>query len=503
VQRFLSRLSPKVAPVAWACLLAAHTASSATAVTFRTSDARLASAFDWARKQALAYTFKGDPVGLWYEAALPGRQAFCMRDTAHQSMGAHFLGLEPYTRNMLRKFAENISESKDWCSYWEINRDNVPAPADYKDDAQFWYNLPANFDVLDASYRMYVWSGDSSYLIDPVFQNFYRRTVHDYVERWDLSLERIMMRPRIMNIRGHLDPANRFQRNRGIPSYDEANPDFVVAIDQLAAQYAGYLAYSRLARLRADTSEANEFLRRAIAVKAFVNEIWWDKKSGTYYSRVNLDHRLEGNGLTISLLYYEVAQDGEKSAAVLKSILEAIQHKERMGVEGQSHLPEILYRYGKAEAAYQQILDLTREDKERREYPEVSYSVVGAIVNGLMGIEVESPEPGKAFQDAQYVEGPVVTTPRLTSQTEWAEVGQVPVRANQINVRHEGLRRSTLQNTTGPSLVWKACFPGSFATLIVDGKAVQAKSAGKHGEVLSCATIDVGSGDTRTVYTRR
>lgn len=123
-------------------------------LTLKTSDARLAAAFEWARRQALAYVFEGDPAGAWYEAALPGRQAFCMRDTAHQSAGAHFLGLDRHTRNMLQKFAENISDSKDWCSFWEIDRYNRPAPVDYKDDTQFWYNLPANFDVLDACYRM-------------------------------------------------------------------------------------------------------------------------------------------------------------------------------------------------------------------------------------------------------------------------------------------------------------------------------------------------------------
>jgi hypothetical protein len=122
----------------------------------------------------------GDPAGDWYEAALPGRQAFCMCDTAHQCMGAHMLGLTGYTHNMLHKFAENISESKDLCSYWEINRENLPAPADYLDDAHFWYNLPANFDILDACYRMYTWTGDQTYLNDPVFLNFYRRTVHEY-----------------------------------------------------------------------------------------------------------------------------------------------------------------------------------------------------------------------------------------------------------------------------------------------------------------------------------
>ena len=54
------------------------------------------------------YAYDGDPVGLWYEAALPGRRAFCMRDVSHQVAGAQALGLSSYTHNMLRHFAENI-----------------------------------------------------------------------------------------------------------------------------------------------------------------------------------------------------------------------------------------------------------------------------------------------------------------------------------------------------------------------------------------------------------
>ena len=42
----------------------------------RSSDAALVHAFDWAKGQALSYVREGDPVGPWYEAALPGRQAF-------------------------------------------------------------------------------------------------------------------------------------------------------------------------------------------------------------------------------------------------------------------------------------------------------------------------------------------------------------------------------------------------------------------------------------------
>jgi hypothetical protein len=463
-----------------------------------TSDANLAAAFGWARRQALAYAFSGDPVGDWYEAALPGRQAFCMRDVSHQCMGAHALGLGRHTRNMLTKFAENISEEKDWCSYWEINRENRPAPVDYRDDADFWYNLPANFDVLDACFRMYMWSGDRAYLSDEAFVNFYKRTVHEYVAHWDLGLDRIMTRPRIMNIRG------RFQANRGIPSYEESDTNFVVAIDQIAVQYAGYLAYARFEQLLGNEEESQESLKRADDVKAFMNQVWWDKDSGSYYSSVGLDHKLRKHGSNLAaVLYYGAAEDGPKSESVVNAVLRSIANKEPMSIEKQSHLPEILYRYGRPDAAYDEVLDLTREGKERREYPEASYAVVGAIVTGMMGIEVVLAEPRKALQEPMYVEGTVRTLPRLTVKTRWAELRHVPIRANEISVRHDGLSKTTLTNAGGPALIWNACFPGSHGKLLANGKAVKAKPSGTgpNGQPTSCTTIVVGSGERRIVQT--
>lgn len=234
-------------------------------------------------------------------------------------------------------------------------------------------------------------------------------------------------------------------------------------------------------------------------MRALVNEKWWDEKARDYYSVLNLDHRLEGHDLNPSLLYYGIAEDGTKSAAVLKSIVELFAHHEQIGIELQSHLPEILYRYDKSDAAYAQILDLTREDKYRREYPEVSYAVVEAIVTGLVGIEVEAAEPGKAMQNSHYVQGPVVTIPRLTVQTQWAQASHVPIRANEIRVRHDGLKKSVLENTTGPSLIWRACLPGNYPTLLVDDRPLAAEHGQEHGQPLSCAAIPVGSGNIRTV----
>lgn len=92
-------------------------------LTFHSYSAKLNQGFQWAMRQALSYVHSGgDPVGYWYEAALPGRDAFCMRDVSHQSSGAAAMGFSAHNLNMAQKFAASISEGKDYCCFWEINR---------------------------------------------------------------------------------------------------------------------------------------------------------------------------------------------------------------------------------------------------------------------------------------------------------------------------------------------------------------------------------------------
>src|SRR5215469_8929221 len=78
-------------------------------IEFESPDKKLSDGFRWAKAQALAYARTDGSIGPWYEASLPGRNAFCMRDVSHMSTGAQFLGLGPRTMNMLRRFAANIS----------------------------------------------------------------------------------------------------------------------------------------------------------------------------------------------------------------------------------------------------------------------------------------------------------------------------------------------------------------------------------------------------------
>jgi len=407
-----------------------------------------------------------------------------MRDVSHQVAGAQALGLSKYTHNMLHRFAENISASKDWCSYWEINYLNHPAPIDFKNDAEFWYNLPANFDVLDACYRMYLWTGDRTYIEDPMFLKFYDHTVTDYVSRWDLGVDRIMSRR---------NPPQTPPFFRGDPSYEESRRDVTLGVDLLATQYAGYRSYAAIQSIRGDDAAAQMYLRRASELRELINTKWWNPNGGYFFAFLDEDHNFRGRA-GADLLYRDAVDDGLKAQSTLDTLLKTMRDEPASAVEPESHYPEILYRYGDPDAAYAEIMELTRAGRERQEYPEVSYSVIGAIVNGLMGIEVEPDVPIEDLAQGKPFETVVRTMPQLTAKTTWVELRNLPIGDGSVTVRHRGDRRTILINHEKTDLNWEAAFPGSFATLVVNGKRTNAHTEFHHfGHVVTWVRIQVKS----------
>ena len=466
--------------------LCGQTSAPKPMLEFSSSDVQLVRAFDWARKQALAYSFAGDPVGLWYEAALPGRDAFCMRDVSHQSMGAQALGLADSTYNMLHHFAAGISASRDWCSYWEIDRENRPAPVDYQSDAAFWYNLPANFDVLDASYRMYLWTEDIRYIHDAAFDNFYDRTMNEYLKRWSLVPSEIMNRQRWllpMTPEESLEVNAKSRFRRGIPGYDESEKRYVVGIDLLAVQYAAYLDYAEIERMRGDNAGSKDATEHAAAIKSLVNSKWWNAASGTFYSSLSAEHKLTGQN-ALDVLYWGVADEGAKTQAALKQLIAEAQQSPPCAVEPASHYAEIFYRYGAKDAGYSVILKLASPGHCRQEYPEVSYSEIGAITTGVMGVSI-IPGAEKAVQ----------TLSGLTDKTTWAELQNLPIGRNLVAVRHQGTRQTNLTNISGPAMLWRAAFPGVHPQLLVNGEKTGAQSGKLSGVAVSWVQVPVGAGN--------
>jgi putative transposon-encoded protein len=200
-----------------------------------------------------------------------------------------------------------------------------------------------------------------------------------------------------------------------------------------------------------------------------------------------------------------VAADGAHLRGSLARLVDQIGRSRSGPIEEQSHHPEILYRYGAPDAAYDQMMDLARADRTRREYPEVSFSVVGAMVTGLMGVGVDPVTPGREAAPLDYFANQfVMTLPQLTAKTAWAELRHLPVRANDLTIRHDGVTATVFTNNRGPALVWRAAFPGRFDALVVNGVRVKAtRVVLPPGREVSVARVVVAPGASAKVEVPR
>lgn len=454
-------------------------------LTMITNDSLLAARFGWATSQALEYAHdENDPAGKWYEAALPDREAFCMRDVSHQSQGAHYLGLKDHTKNMLFKFAENIAESRDWCSYWEINRYNQPAPVDYANDNEFWYNLPANFDVLIACFRQYQLTGDSDYLNHPVFVNFYNRTMRDYILAWDLDIASVMNRNRFMNLRSPLDSTSSFQVSRGLPSYGEGDPlRLYLGADLLCLEYKAYIVYEKILRIRGLNDQADSVGEVSTTMKDWYNLHWWDQEENIPYSALLTDGSYNKNPSRY-MLQSTILNTSQRRQVVLDGLLDI----DGINIESQSYLPQLFYNFDQNQRAFKELLDLSHPEKNRNEYPEVSYACIESMVEGLMGLSID------AHQRT------LKTISRLDHQTDFLEFSSLPMLEGTISLSHRNNQESILSSYLDHDIVWMAGFYGTYDSLWTSDGPVKANvEVNQTGSEISWVQLNVSAAEIVTV----
>lgn len=424
--------------------------------TFKSSDPALELAFNRAKDMALSY--KGDsndPVGPWYEAALPSRSAFCMRDVAHQSIGAEILGLHKENKNMLSLFAQNISESKDWCSYWEINKYGKPAPEDYRNDKEFWYNLNSNFDILFACWRLYLWTGDESYIRNPEFENFFEKSATSYIERWALNPYSLLTRPEFPNAPVPFNSKDDFHRCRGLASYSEGIPGLKMGIDLVAAIYRGLLTYSAILEHKGDFQKAKIFKEKALKYKQQIEQTWWDNTTSTYNVIYTSNGNFSKDAGELFLLWFDALTDTTRTKKTIEHIISG-----KNNVENLSYLPFLLYKYGFENKAYEYILYLTDPATKRKEYPEVSFGVIEGIVHGYMGIE-----PDAATK--------TITTLYRGKSNTTAELDNLPILNTLLFIQQES-QKTTLYNKGTHPIQSRIMFSGNYKTIVLNHKKITA-----------------------------
>ncbi|MEO6707579.1 MAG: hypothetical protein ABIN04_17200 [Ginsengibacter sp.] len=455
------------------------------AIAFKSSDTAMQNAFNEAKAMALHYKGKpGDPVGPWYEAALPGRDAFCMRDISHQCIGAEILGLSKENKNMFTLFAKNISKSKDWCSYWEINKYGKPAPVDYKNDKEFWYNLNANFDLLYACLRLYLWTGDKTYINSPVFKNFYEKSTNEYIDKWVLHADSLLLRPAHPNA---LEPFNfeKFDKyRRGLESYYEDITNLKMGIDLVAAIYRGLMSYSHILKLNGDTEKAEYYEKKAQPYQQKIEQDWWDNTDSLYKSYYTWDGKFGKGNAEVFLLWFDALKDSMRTRKTIENLI-----SEDSKIERESYLPVILYKYGFWKQAYDHTIHLASPTTKRREYPEASYAAIEGIVQGLMGIEPDA-------------ENNRVTTFYRSQNGKISELDNLPVLNTFISIKHES-KKTYFYNEGKLPVNWRAVFAGKYEFIIVNDKKNLAKTMkDKSGNLVSYIDTMVGAGKKMNAFCR-
>ena len=433
-------------------------AASSSPLSFSSSVPSLQQSFVWAKSQALAYSrpASGD-MGPWFEAALPGRNAFCIRDASHQSQGVAALGLYAAEENVFRLYAASIAAPRDWAGFWEIDSLGRPAKEDYVSDKDFWFNLPANFDALDAIVRAWRWTGNAHYRDDAVFQRLFRTTLTEYLRSWRLTPDTILSRPRIANQR---QSTGQFVNARGIPSYTEETTDFIFGTDLLASEYRAMTAFSEIAVTTSDRSLANQLQPSAAALQAILERVAWSETQHHYFRTIHRDLTGSGSGDALLLYFGAIGNEAHRRASL--DYVSDPHYWKNINLEEETYLPSTLFRYDRTAAAYQVLEDLSSPNKPRREYPEASFAVIEAIVSGVMGLEPSSAQqPFDVSTRSQLLEGE-------------ATLSGVSICGNLLAVTHTGTSATRLANTSGPALRWRATFPDTVARLFVDGHPVTA-----------------------------
>lgn len=244
------------------------------------------------------------------------------------------------------------------------------------------------------------------------------------------------------------------------------------------------MAYANIRKLGGQGDEAEAFFQKAARLKTWFQQTWWSAEQDTYRVFHYPDGRFGDGAGREFILYFGVAAEGHPTRATVDHMLKV----KDVNIEMRSYYPEIFFRYGEAAAGVRTLLELCDEHTERRNYPEVSFAVVGAMTQGLMGIEPD----GRA--------GRVATLARLPEATAWARLEQVPVLNTVIGVKHQGLKTTEFQNTGTQAIVWQACFAGRHATLQVEGSGVpvERKTEAGRGESgdFSGVTVKVEPGQT-------
>ncbi|WP_169088394.1 chitobiase/beta-hexosaminidase C-terminal domain-containing protein [Paenibacillus sp. PL91] len=492
-------------------------------VTLKSSNTLLEDNFKWATGQALEFvqTGKTGPVNVNKTGGQPGpftyipsywagykhRTAFYSRDFVHQAPGASILGLHNENFSMFQTFAKGMTEARKWYTLWAYNFDASNYTIDWRSDTNFVREVPAQFELVEKAYKQYLWTGNDDYINDPYLWDFYTKTVTDFITLHDTNGNGV----------AEGTGGGIFS---GAVSYNERSDEKIIeAGDAIGSQYQAFLAYAHMLEAKGSSAEAANYFAKAQQLKDYFNNEWSIKdgdKAGSYARALGIDGQTKYAGFGKENSWFMpmklITEPGQRNSNYLDYISGEIGNgllydspttKARLdkpnspsNVEAYTYLPDTFYPYNRVNEGWKwlEFLMETRPNKHEQfnagtltngEYPEISYTIIGNVIEGLMGIEPNAPKHA------------VATAPRLSSEVPDVKVDFLKIGANELSVSHTGNTKTELANKEGTQpLTWEARFYGNFPTITLNGTDMPALHKTVNGVKVSYITTSVDVGAT-------
>jgi hypothetical protein len=453
------------------------TAVRASSLALTSGSSQLVADFAWARKRALDWVQTGRKPGYIpsYWAGLTTRAAFYSRDFAHQALGAHLLGLDAENLTMLRTFAASATAARRYYPLWAFGFDGSAFATDYKSDTNFVREIPAVFELTQKGAEQYLWTGNRSYVDDAKLFAYYTNSVNGFVTAHD------------DNRNGVADEDGTGSIFKGVASYNENKEKLLEAGDAIGSQYQALRGYAVVQAARGDQAGAAATNQRAAALQTAFEKNWWSASAGRYIRGFNAGGALTNFGKENSwfMPMKELTAPGPRTGGYLDFIDSSVTKLPPFNIEAYTYLPETYFRWGRVDQAWKWLRYVA---DSRAAYPEVSYTVIGNIAEGLLGIRANAPASA------------VSTVSNLPGAVPWLRLDHVMVGAHDLAVHHVGTAASTLIHHAGPRPVtWSAQFPGQHATLTVNGQPRPATAVTVNGRRLSGVDVTVAPGAEATV----
>jgi len=234
-------------------------APAASNLSLTSGSSQLVADFAWARQRALDWVQTGKKAGniACYWAGLTTRPAFYSRDFAHQTVGAHLLGLDAENLAMLRAFAASATSARRWYPLCSFGFDGSIFRTDYRSDTDFVREIPAVFELTQKGAELYRWTGNRAFVDDGTGSIF-----------------------------------------RGVATYNENHERLIEAGDAIGSQYQALLGYATVQAARGDSTGAAATRQRATAQKAHFERSWFSTRANRYIRGFNASGPLTNFGMT-------------------------------------------------------------------------------------------------------------------------------------------------------------------------------------------------------------